>query len=241
MNDRREAGLVSVVVTHYNNGNYLADCLDGIVRQTYADWELILVDDASTDDSRERLEKWLREGGTEKIGERNLVVLRLPRNIGYAGACTTGMFLARGQYIAMQDSDDVSLPERLERQVAFLDSHPQVDMLGTNYEVIDGQGSRMPVKASWLRYGDSIVEVYRKGGHCVCHGTVMLRGELFDRTGGHTRFLAGAEDYEFIAKRLNAKRRNVENLPDLLYLYRRHLLQRSRSFYGSDRGGRDGS
>lgn len=232
----RITGLVSIVVTNYNKGPFLEQCLDSLREQTYADWEIVWVDDGSTDDSDARLERWRRARGMDGLDGR-FCLLKLPRNVGYAGAVTAGLYLAKGEFIAMQDADDVSHPERLARQVAYLRSHPKLELLGTNYAVFKegddlSDPDKLP-KAKWLRYGsEAIRKVYAAGGHCVSHGTAMLRGALFDRIGGQTRRIEGAEDYEFIARSLNPAADNVDNMPDALYYYRRHPDQRSRLYFG---------
>ncbi|PZM63551.1 glycosyltransferase family 2 protein [Paenibacillus dendritiformis] len=230
----RMPGLVSIVITNYNKSAFLIDCLDSILRQTYPNWEIILVDDASTDDSLLQVENWLQVN-REQLADRTLITVPLPRNIGYAGAVTTGFYVAAGEYIAAQDSDDISHHERLERQVSFLQGRPEIELVGTNYEVFEHGLLEQKSKAGWIRYGEQIRKVYANGGHCVCHGTIMLRGKLFDRIGGHTRRIEGAEDYEFIARALNVKPLNIENIPDILYYYRRHPDQRSRKYFGKDR------
>ncbi|RJG25337.1 glycosyltransferase family 2 protein [Paenibacillus thiaminolyticus] len=230
----RVPGLVSIVITNYNKSAFVTDCLEGILRQTYPNWEVILVDDASTDDSLLQVENWLQVNW-EQLADRTFITVPLPRNIGYAGAVTTGLYLASGEYIAAQDADDISHHERLERQVSFLEGRPDIELVGTNYEVFEHSLFEQKSKAGWIRYGEQIRKTYANGGHCVCHGTIMLRGKLFDRIGGHTRRIEGAEDYEFIARALNAKPLNIENMPDILYYYRTHPNQRSRKYFGKDR------
>lgn len=230
----RVPGLVSIVITNYNKSAFLIDCLDGILRQTYPNWEIILVDDASTDDSLLQVEKWLQVN-QEQLADRTYITVPLARNIGYAGAVTTGFYLATGEYIAAQDSDDISHHERLERQVSFLLGHPEIELVGTNYEVFHRSLSEHKSRSGWIRYGEQIRNVYANGDHCVCHGTIMLRGKLFDRVGGHTRRIEGAEDYEFIAKALKGEPLNIANMPDVLYYYRSHPNQRSWKYFGKDR------
>jgi glycosyltransferase involved in cell wall biosynthesis len=197
--------------------------------------EIILVDDASTDESLQDVEQWgkekWRDSEDSSICSDYLTVVSLPRNVGFAGALTTGLFLARGEYIAIQDADDWSHPERLERQVAFLQENSEIDLVGTNYAAFRDGSKRVYTPANWLKYGQDIRQVYWSGGHCVCHGTIMFRGSVFDRIGGLTRRIAGAEDYEFIVKFLEAKSR-IENLPDILYYYRQHDDQRSTAYFG---------
>ncbi|AZN41203.1 glycosyltransferase family 2 protein [Paenibacillus albus] len=235
MTFQRVPGLVSIVTTVYNKLPYLSDCLESLLEQSYSNWELILIDDASTDGSYEFVLNWLNANEPLLRECKGIYTLRLPRNTGYAGAITAGMFLAKGEFIAIQDADDLSHPERLARQVRYLKNNPQIELLGTNYEVFeDGQPDRrMPVY--WLKYGTQIAKVYADGGHCICHGTVMFRGTVFDQLGGHTRRIEGAEDYEFIAKVIKPGAKNVDNLREVLYYYRKHLKQRSRAYFGKSK------
>ncbi|WII40155.1 glycosyltransferase family 2 protein [Paenibacillus thiaminolyticus] len=95
----RVPGLVSIVITNYNKSAFVTDCLQGILRQTYPDWEVILVEDASTDDSLLEVENSLQDN-REQLADRIFITVPSPRNIGYAGAVTTGLYLAYGEYIA---------------------------------------------------------------------------------------------------------------------------------------------
>lgn len=232
MSFHRVPGLVSIVITVYNKLPYLKDCLTSLLDQTYSSWELIIIDDASTDGSYEYIVNWLNNNEPLLREGKGIYTLRLPRNAGYAGAITAGMYLAKGEFIAIQDADDLSHPERLSRQVRYLKEHPEIELLGTNYEVFeDGQPERR-TPVYWLKYGDQIGRIYAKGGHCICHGTAMFRGAVFDRIGGHTRRIEGAEDYEFIAKVIKPGAKNVDNLREVLYYYRKHPKQRSRCYFG---------
>ncbi|QRG66326.1 glycosyltransferase family 2 protein [Brevibacillus choshinensis] len=229
MEMERVKNLVSVVITNYNRADYLRECLDSILLQTYQKWELIIVDDASTDDSVLIINEWIRRHQAS-LAENQVIVHVLPRNVGFSGAINVGFYLARGEFIAVQDSDDYSHALRLERQIKFLQQNPDIELVGTNYYAFP---SEMPTKrelSTWIKYGDEIKKVYGNGGHCVCHGTIVFRGRLFDQIGGPTRRIKGAEDYEFIAKSLNARAR-IENIPEALYYYRLHANQRSTKYY----------
>ncbi|WCR28553.1 glycosyltransferase [Paenibacillus thiaminolyticus] len=92
------------------------------------------VGEDSTDDSLLQVENWLQDNW-EQVADRTFITVPLPRNIGYAGAVTTGLYLASGEYVAAQDADDISHHERLERQVSFLEGRPDIKLVGTNYEV----------------------------------------------------------------------------------------------------------
>lgn len=232
----RTPGLVSVIVANYNKSEFIEECLDSLAKQTYRKWELLIIDDHSTDSSRIKIEEWLKN---RQLPEGcSALFLPMPRNVGFSGALTVGYFMAKGEFIAVQDADDLSHPERLEKQVNFLRANPQIDLLGTKYQVIkmNAQGEIQYSNANWLKYGDQIKKTYREGGHCVCHGTLLFRGVVFDKVGGLNRNIKGAEDYEFIARCL-ANKLEVENMNEILYYYRNHPDQRSLQFY-SHKGGK---
>jgi glycosyltransferase involved in cell wall biosynthesis len=225
---KRETGMVSVVITNFNRELYLKECLDSLHRQTYPNKEIIFVDDASTDRSIEVVQAWIEDNG---VHLDSFVLIRLPRNVGYSGALSTGFFLARGEFIAVQDSDDFSHIARFEKQVTFLQNHPELSLVGSNYASFHHVDHRQFIPANWLKYGEDIRKVYQNGGHCVCNGTIMFRGAIFDQIGGLTRRIEGAEDYEYIVKFLNIGAR-IDNIPEVLYYYRTHSNQRSLAYYG---------
>ncbi|MFS0599791.1 glycosyltransferase family 2 protein [Peribacillus frigoritolerans] len=223
----RFPGLVSVVMTCHNVAPYVDDCLNSILNQTYKNIELIIVNDYSTDHTAEMIDNWIKKSNPSFP----VVVVDLPRNVGFSGALNTGYYLSSGEYIAVQDGDDLSHPNRIEQQVNFLKMNPDHVLIGTNYKVFaDGEFENQN-NVHWLKYGQDIKEVYWNGGHCICHGTILFRGVIFDELGGPTRRIKGAEDYEFIAKCLNSNYQ-IENLKEALYYYRLHPMQRSREFFG---------
>ena len=228
---KREEGLVSVVIPCYNTALFIEDCLNGLLSQTYKKMEVILINDASTDHTQQIVEKWLENTKPSF----KTIICNLPVNTGFAGAITTGYFMSSGEYIAVNDADDISHPLRLEKQVDFLLKNPDYDLIGTSYLMFDDVDKKESgKKENWLYYGDSIRKVYGRGEHCVCHGTILFRGKAFDMLGGPTRRIHGAEDYEFIAKFLNANLK-IENLKETLYYYRNHNQQRSKAFYGGSK------
>ena len=126
--------LVSVVIPVYNSEKYLQLAIDSILSQTYTNLELILMNDVSTDSSKEIC-----------LSNKDPRVLYFEneKNLGIALTRNAGFSKAKGKYIAILDNDDISLPERLERQVEFLENHPDYGMCGTFYSVIDGEGKQV--------------------------------------------------------------------------------------------------
>ncbi|MNP12241.1 putative glycosyltransferase EpsE [compost metagenome] len=138
--------------------------------------------------------------------------------------------MAQGEYIAIHDADDFSHPDRLQKQAEYLNTHPDIDFIGTNYMAFEDENASMQVLSNWLSYGEDIISRYAQGDHCVAHPTAMFRAAAFDKIGGLTRNMNGAEDYEYVAKFIQ-NGCGVENLPDVLYYYRLHSNQRSKEFY----------
>lgn len=127
---------VSIIMPAYNVARYLDEAVESIVRQRFEDWELICVDDCSTDDTRTRLEGWAAR-------DRRIHVYSTPVNAGVGGARDWGIRFAHGRYIAMMDSDDVAMPDRLDKQVAFLRSHPEVIALGAQTIQVNEHGAEI--------------------------------------------------------------------------------------------------
>src|SRR5947208_11205951 len=138
--------LVSVVMPVYNGERFVVEAVRSILAQTFRDFECIVVDDGSTDRTPELL-------AIEQTGDPRLVVHRQPSNMGFRMALNTGCALARGEFIARMDADDVSLPTRLERQVAFLRANPRVGAVGSAIQVIDDRGVRSRIKSYPLGSG----------------------------------------------------------------------------------------
>lgn len=220
--------LVSVVIPTFNRAEFLDQCLASIFAQTYRPLEVLVIDDHSQDQTDKVMSKWAEQA--KKTQGLTLIHYRLPRNLGFAKAVTIGYMLAQGEFIANQDSDDISHPERLTQQVQFLRLNPDFSLVGTNYEIFSDDFSDRK-KAFLVRYDNSIVGCYRAGNHCVCFGSLLMRRQVVERLGGLTSFLKGAEDYEYVARAI-VQGFNVQNLRTPLYYYREHSEQRSREFYG---------
>lgn len=209
--------VVSVVMPVRNAERYLREAVESVLAQTFRDFELMVVDDGSTDGSAEVVRSFRDER------------VRLLPNEGepyLAGALTYGCRQARGGLIARMDADDICLPERLARQVEFMRSNPEVGVVGSNVEWTDEQGRSATAKA-WRRpesHEAICAELFLR---CpFCHPTVMMRREVLARLGWYeTSLLKGREQYS--AEDLDLWRRGagvtmLRNLPDVLLRYRIH-------------------
>ena len=118
---------VSVVIPVYNKAPFLKECFDSVFAQTFRDFEVIAVDDRSTDESLSLL---------NGMNDPRLRVIALDKNLGPAGCAQRGFDAAKGEYIVRMDADDVMFPDRIERQVAFMDAHPEVGASGSHMELL---------------------------------------------------------------------------------------------------------
>ena len=199
----------SVVMSVYNGEPYLRAAVDSILAQTYTDYEFIIIDDASTDATAAIL---------DGFDDLRIVRSRNEENIGLTRSLNKGLVIARGEYIARMDADDISLPERLAKQVDFLDTHPEIGVLGTAVRVIDGSGNlshiwRLPAKHALIKwrlcFSDSIA-----------HPTVMMRREALEQVRGYDTGFMSAQDYD-LWRRLS-RVTHLANLQEALLLLRRH-------------------
>jgi glycosyltransferase involved in cell wall biosynthesis len=122
---------ITVLMPVHNGEPYLDASVRSILGQTYGDFEFLVIDDGSTDGSARILRAYQ---------DPRFRIVENGRNLGVVETLNRGLSLSRGEYVARMDCDDESLPERLERQVSFLDSHPEVGVLGTSGDLIDGDG-----------------------------------------------------------------------------------------------------
>src|SRR5687768_3350703 len=124
---------VSILLTCYNHLSYLPAAVEGIRGQTFKDWEIIAVDDGSTDGSRE----WL----TNNLGDATLIFNE--NNLGTYASLNVALARAQGNYIAILNDDDLWAPEKLEKQLALLKEHPKVGLVHTDGHFIDGEGKKL--------------------------------------------------------------------------------------------------
>jgi glycosyltransferase involved in cell wall biosynthesis len=238
-----EPGLVSVVIPNYNKGKYVAACIESVLRQTYAPLEIVFIDDRSDDHSDLTAEQALHSPEAMNLraqGKLRVTFLRLPRRVGTAWAQNIGFYLARGEFLANQDSDDMSAPTRIAKQVAFLQANPTYSAAGTDYRQFTGPSTSTQLSAipeglptQWLAFGTANVrDAYVKATHRVCWGTLMMRACVIDLISGNNKKFIGAEDFEIIHRMIVGHGMAVDNISEKLYYYRKSSTQRSSLFHG---------
>jgi len=190
----------------YNGERYLREAIDSILNQTFTDFEFIVIDDGSTDGTADILRTY--------TDPRVRVISQ--QNQGLTISLNRGIAEAHGIFIARQDADDRSFPERFAIQVAFLSSNKDIALVGSAVEVISGTGK---VLATFRHPGESadISEVITKY-NCFWHGSVMFRRESFLALGGYSEAFVTAQDYDMWLR--FSERYLLANLRDPLYAYR---------------------
>jgi glycosyltransferase involved in cell wall biosynthesis len=197
--------LVSVVMTAYNAQEFLNIAIDSILLQTYKNFEFIIIDDGSTDHS----------GSIIKAYEDKRIKYIHQKNQGQASALNKGIGIARGEYIARMDADDISYPTRLERQVDFLEAKKNIAMVGAGHDFID-EDSGIFAQAYYLtRSQDIKMEFLVRNPFA--HATVMIRREVLNSVGGYDPNQP-IEDYELWWR--VARKYEVANMPEMLLGYR---------------------
>ena len=211
MNGKLQVPLISVIMPVYNGEKYLRQAIESILAQTFSDFEFLIIDDGSSDGSAEILREY-------QVRDPRIIVHTQKENAGIITALNNGINLARGEYIARMDADDISLPERLERQVEFLETHPEVSVLSGSIQVIDQQGNRISTRN--LPRTKNLI-IWSLCFFCpIVHPAVMVRREVLINIGGYRTVWSHAEDYD-LWERLSGKTQ-FANLPQLILRLRKH-------------------
>ncbi len=180
--------VVSVVMPVFNAKRYVGEAVQSILNQTYKDFEMIAVDDASTDGSGEVL---------RSFEDPRLVVLTHDTNGGYPVAMNTGLSQARGRYMARMDADDVSDARRLERQVAFLERHPEYGMVASRALRLTPNGyTYNPEPYLNEAYVSENWEDVMNGARLFTDGTVLVERSLVEAVGGYRTYRRSGQDVD---------------------------------------------
>ncbi|MEN6474580.1 MAG: glycosyltransferase [Syntrophaceae bacterium] len=202
---------VSVIIPVFNAGTYLRLALESVLNQSYQDFEIIAVDDGSTDDSREILASY---------GKRVTCISQA--NKGPSAARNTGIHHAKGAFIAFLDADDLWLPTKLEKQIRFLEENPSVDFVYTDFVMIDAGGT--PIRDVRLKtITDQQTLVNTMLVHNVMNGSnssSVMKKDCFDRAGYFDETMRGCEDRDMWIR--IARTCKVQVLQEPLVHYRFH-------------------
>lgn len=216
---------ISVITPVRNGEQFLAETVASILRQTFGDFEYLIVDDASTDGTPEMIARFARQ-------DARIVPLWVPTNVNQSHALNVALDAARGELVALIDADDLAFPERLACQVRFLDAHPEVGVVGAQVQQIDVEGNAR--FAMSFPTTPALVRWMVLFGTPVLHSAAMMRRALLASIGGYSVQWKYANDYSLWAELI--ERTQITNLPETLVAYRRHGSQMSTTLATPQRG-----
>lgn len=198
---------VTVLMAVYNGEPFLREAIESILHQTYTNFEFLIVDDGSVDGSVSIIESYTDE---------RIRLVRNGRNLGLPKSLNRGLGLARGTFVARQDADDISRPDRLEKQVRFLQDHPGIALVGSAFQEINQEGQvtdlvTLPCEPDEIRWDL----------HFYCpfvHGVVTAHTSVLKQVGGYSEDFGYAQDYELWTRM--APMHLMANLEEVLVQYR---------------------
>jgi len=197
---------ISVIMSVYNGEGYLREAVESILNQTFTDFEFIIVNDGSTDGSLEIIQSYKDE---------RIKVINNGENIGLTKSLNKALKQARGEYIARQDADDISLSNRFEEQIKYFEEHPEVSLLGTSIYSIDKDGK---IVGKRIALANPVKQLSK--GNQFSHGSVMVKKGVVDQLGGYNELIKYSQDYELWLR--IAKHYEVRNLTQVLCEMRFH-------------------
>lgn len=208
---------VTVLMTVYNGLPYLPEAVESVLHQTVEDVELLIIDDASTDGSVECV---------RRCSDPRIRLVCNERNLGQARSLNRGLELARAPYVARLDQDDVCLPDRLQRQVTFLEQRPEVAVVGTWVYCVSPAGRKMRIVGMRIDDRGAFLGALLTYATPFGHPTVMFRRDLVTGLGGYDPSFAPCEDYA-LWSRLARQRHGAVVIPRPLLMLRLHDRQQS--------------
>jgi len=201
--------LVSVNMVVFNGERFIGEAIQSILDQTYTHFELIIMDDGSTDNTNIIV---------NSFSDPRIQFITSEKNNGIVHARNTALDISKGDYIAILDADDISLPDRLEVEVSFLESNPEFGLVGGRAELIDENGEGLN-KLQSLSLTSEATQVHLLFKNCFTHSTVMYRRKELTKYNFNAN-VPGSEDYDVIVK--IGSQTKIKNLPDIVSKYRVH-------------------
>lgn len=196
---------LTVLMSFHNDAPFIAAAVESVLNQTYRDFEFLLVNDASNDGSRDIVARY---------ADSRIRLIDNPSNLRLARSLNRGLEAARGALVARLDANDVARPDRLEKQVRFLQQHPEIALVGGQYEVIDTHGRTLRRAARWRPVTELGVQWYFLFDSPFVHSAVMFRKAAVEETGRYDPGFTWAQDADLWARL--AVHHRLTNLPDVV-------------------------
>jgi glycosyltransferase involved in cell wall biosynthesis len=196
----------------YNCELYVQEAVDSILNQSFTDFEFLILDDASTDQTVSIIKKY---------NDPRIQLIEKPSNSGYTNSLNYGLTIAKGKYIARMDGDDISFSGRFAKQVAYMEAHPEVVVCGTSYKIV-GNNKHIDIPKN-----NDAIKLNLLKGNCICHPSVMIRKKVLDEFSViYDTSKEPAEDYDMWVRLLSFGK--LHNLQDVLLEYRIYNTQVSK-------------
>lgn len=205
--------MISVVMPAYNASKFIAPAIDSILNQTFPEFELIVVDDGSTDNTLEIVKTYLEKDNRVRLIQSN--------HGGLSRACNLGISESRSSWIARMDADDIALPQRFDKQLNAATANPKVVAWGTYVHHMNSKGDVLSINPLGPTTEEEFYDL-RTRGHVahLHHPTVLLKKEIVLKAGGYNPQLEPAEDLDLFDRMANYG--PIIAIPDPLVLYRVH-------------------
>jgi len=199
---------VSVLLSVCNGESTIAQAIESILHQSFRDFELILIDDASEDRTAEILERYKQQDARIRITTHE-------KNLGLTRSLNQGITLASGEYVARMDADDVAEPDRLEKQIQYLLQHPEVGVCGTQGWLLNEDTQ----KETPLNVPVGMISKKQLLFHNPClHPSLVIRRSVFEAVGGYNECMKKSQDYDLLLRLSRVTK--IANIPDRLIHYR---------------------
>ncbi len=168
---------ISIILPTYNGTQYITNAIESVLLQTFADWELLIIDDGSTDDTASIAKVYAAK-------DQRIIFVQNQYNLGIQKTLNNGLAMARGEYVARLDDDDRWIDSsKLDTQVTFLDNHSDYVLVGTNAILVDEKGARLATYS--MPETDSAIRGRLLSKNCFLHPTIMMRIEALKKSGGY--------------------------------------------------------
>lgn len=210
---------VSVVMSVHNGEDYLNESINSIINQSFENFEFIIIDDGSIDNSFQILRQ-------AENADKRIKVIKMSENQGLSIALKRGISIAKGKYVARQDIDDYSLDFRLEIQYEYMEKHKDVHVLGSNCKVVDVYGNQLYDNTNFSKIKNH--KNHLLNAHAIfCHGSAFIRSKSLSEVGGYNEYFYYSQDSE-LWLRFIMKGYKIHVLDEILYCFREPPIYHSK-------------
>jgi len=211
MSNQTTSPKLTILLPVYNAGTFLAEAIDSILQQTFKNFELLIINDGSSDESLSIINKFASKDSRVRVISRE--------NKGFIATLQEGIAIAKSDLIARMDADDIALPTRLEKQYAYMSNHPECMVVGCQLQIIDETGKKLHIDPRPTT--NMNLRLFLAYGCALSGPTVIFRKAILESVGGFDKNELPAEDYACWVKLAEKYPDNtLINLPEVLYLYR---------------------